>query len=174
MCCITDASSLIYAHFKSIQKKLQTCCSFVYIASANLPFDFQILNLKSLNLCILNTWTPYNNHSTNFIMAISTSDPVYLATMWGHGFRVQPSHTMTHPLLSSRQHDFVVVMATTAVSYLTNLPWDKVDEMKEKGLFSMYVYVWLCANCCQTWAVLDRQQRSYVIPTATGGHNQFM
>lgn len=78
-----------------------------------------------------------------------------LRQTWG-----QPSHTVTHPLLSRQQHDFVVVMATAAHSYLTDLPWDNVKEMKEKGFFC--VCAWLCANHWQRWVVLDRRQRRYV------------
>lgn len=70
---------------------------------------------------------------------------------------------MTHPLSSSQQHDFGVVMETAAHSYLTDLPWDKVKEMKEKGFFC--VCVQLCANH-QLWVVLDRRRRSYVSSAA--------
>lgn len=44
----------------------------------------------------------------------------------------QPSHTVTHPLLSIRQHDFAVVMVTAAHRYLTDLLWDKVKKMTEE------------------------------------------
>lgn len=72
-----------------------------------------------------------------------------LRQTWG-----QPSHTVTHPLSSSQQHDFGVVMETAAHSYLTDLPWDKVKEMKEKGFFVFVCnYVQIIVNC--GWSLID-------------------
>lgn len=74
---------------------------------------------------------------------------------------VQPSHTVPHPLSSSQRHDFVVVMATTAHSYLTNLPWDKLKEMKERVFLFFFLsvivhdYVRIIVNC--GWSLTEKQ-----------------
>lgn len=78
---------------------------------------------------------------TAAVIIISSSDNVRswfsLRQTWG-----QPSHTVTHPLLSSQPHDFDVVMATAAHSYLTDLPWDKGKEMKEQGFLCFCMIMW--------------------------------
>lgn len=64
---------------------------------------------------------------------------------------VQPSHTVSHPPESSRRHDFVVVMATTAHNYLTKLPWDEVQEMKVGFSLSLSLFPYVsCVIMCKT------------------------
>lgn len=90
--------------------------------------------------------------------------------MWGPGFHLDrpgassPTLWLIHRW-SSQQHDFAVVMATAAHSYLTDLPWDKMKEMKERLIF-VCVRAWLCANHCRLWVVLDRRHGHYVSSAA--------
>lgn len=77
--------------------------------------------------------------------------------------RAQPSHTVTHPLWRSREHDFAVVMATAAHSYLTKLPRGQSggNESKEggRGWGGYFVCVFMCDYVLTAvmWVVLDNR-----------------
>lgn len=96
----------------------------------------------------------HHRHDNGYVTIGSSSN-----TVWGQcevfildGPGASP-HTVTHTRLSSPQHDFVVVMATTAHSYLTDLPWDEVKEMKESCWCVVHEYEKVIVNC--GWSIID-------------------